>query len=315
MKEDAMKTILVPLDGSALAEQVLPSVQMLAPILGARAHLLRVVSEAERYSLLIYDEGGERFATQRERQLHSWEMLRQQAESYLAPLAQRLRGAGIETSFEVHPGAPAEIIVQAAEREQADLIAMASHGYSGIKRWALGSVTDKVVHATDVPVFVVRGTEAAPEGERSLKRILVPLDGSALAQQALPLAAKLAANTRAELVLLTVATPPILDAPELMSSSSRYDDMLVGLQDRIMTELGGLADELRQQDVRVTPVAVNGFPADMIIDVAERRQADLIVMATHGYSGIKRWALGSIADKVLHAATTPLLLVRARAHS
>jgi nucleotide-binding universal stress UspA family protein len=307
-----MKTILVPLDGSALAEQVLPSVRMLAPLLRAGVHLLRVVSESDRYHLLLYEYGQDHFATQRERQLHSWEILRQQAESYLAPLAQQLRAAGVETAFEVRLGAPAEIVVEVAEREQATLIAMATHGYSGIKRWALGSVTDRVVHAANVPVFVVRGSEQPSIGERSLKRILVPLDGSALARQALLLAAELAASTHAELILLTVNAPPLGEALEEVSSYPRSGELLAALRDRVLGELGGLADELRQQEVPVTPVAVEGFPAETIIDEAARRQVDLIVMATHGYSGLKRWALGSVADKVLHAATTPLLLVRAQ---
>jgi nucleotide-binding universal stress UspA family protein len=308
-----MKTILVPLDGSALAEQVLPSVRMLAPILGANVKLLQVALEINRYHLAMKFEPGDAFATQREQHLNAWDMLRQNAENYLQYQVGRLRAAGVQAVGEVRLGAPAEIILEVAERDQVALIAMATHGYSGLKRWALGSVTDKLVHTAHAPVFVVRGTEEPFAGEQSLKRILVPLDGSELARQALPFAADLATCTRAELILLTVAIPPAMEAPELMSTAPRYDDMLAMLQERVLAELGGLADELRQRDVQVTPMAVHGFPADMIIDVAERQQADLIVMATHGYSGLKRWTLGSIADKVLHAATTPLVLVRAEA--
>jgi nucleotide-binding universal stress UspA family protein len=98
-----------------------------------------------------------------------------------------------------------------------------------------------------------------------------------------------------------------------MSPVPHYDDVLPMVRDRLQSELGDLAGELERQDIVVTPVAVNGFPAETIIDEAVRRGVDLIVMATHGYSGIKRWALGSVADKVLHATRTPLLLVRAQA--
>ena len=307
-----MKTILVPLDGSSLAEQVLPSVRMLAPRIGAKVKLLQVVLEMDQYYLAMDFELSGSLASQREQQLTPWDVLRQSAENYLERQAPQLRAADIETTFEVRLGAPAEVIVEVAEREQAALIAMATHGYSGIKRWALGSVTDKVVHAAKVPVFVVRGMEHPPTGERSLKRILVPLDGSALARQALPFAAELAASTHAELILLTVNAPPLGEALEEGSSYPRSSELLATLRDRVLGELGGLADELRQQQVSVTPVAVEGFPAEAIIDVAARRQVDLIVMATHGYSGLRRWALGSVADKVLHAATTPLLLVRAQ---
>jgi nucleotide-binding universal stress UspA family protein len=219
---------------------------------------------------------------------------------------------GVETSFEVRLGAPAEIVVEAAEQKHAALIAMATHGYSGIKRWALGSVTHRVVHAANVPVYVARGSEQPPIGERALKRILVSLDGSALARQALPLAAELAASTHAELILLTVHAPPLGEGLEEISSYPRSGELLAALRARMLDELGSLADDLHRQQVLVTPVAVEGFPAEAIIDEAARRQVDLIVMATHGYSGIKRWALGSVADKVLHATPTPLLLVHAR---
>ena len=306
-----MNTILIPLDGSALAEQVLPSIRMLAPKIDAKVKLLQVVLELDQYYVAMDLELSGPFASQHGQRMNSWDILRQNAETYLERQAAQLRAAGVETSCEVRLGAPAEIIVEVAEREQATLIAMATHGYSGIKRWAIGSVTDKVVHAARVPVSVVRGLEHPPTGERSLRRILVPLDGSALARQALPLAAKLAASTHAELILLTVHSPGLGDALEEVSSYPRSDELLAALRDRLLGELGDLDKELPEQ-VRVTPVAAEGFPAEAIIDEAARRRADLIVMATHGYSGIKRWALGSVADKVLHAATTPLLLVRAQ---
>jgi nucleotide-binding universal stress UspA family protein len=310
-----MKTILVPLDGSALAEQVLASVRMLAPRMGAKVTLLHVVPETDRAQLALEFEPDDSQAPPRAPRADAWDTLRQTAERYLEQQVAQLRIAGVAATGEVQFGAPAEVIAAVAERVQAALIAMVTHGYSGLKRWALGSVTDKLVHATNIPVFVVRGQNPPPGGEPSIRRILVPLDGSALARQALPLAAQLAAQMYAELILLTVAVPSLLEAPELMSASPREGELSAELQEQIMAELGSQAEELRQRDIPVTPMAVSGFPADRIIDVAEREQADLIVMATHGYSGLKRWALGSVADKVLHAATTPLVLVRAQANA
>jgi nucleotide-binding universal stress UspA family protein len=313
-----MKTILVPLDSSALAEQVLPYVQYLASTLPAKVQLLEVISEADRYNLLVneaqllLDQEG---VTARERapEPMSWEFLRAHAAAYLAQKAAQLRAAGIDVGLDVRLGAPAEAIIEAAREQQAAMIAMATHGYSGVRRWALGSVADKVVHAAPVPVFLVRGSAAPALIAPPLKRILVPLDGSALARQALPLAIDLAIRARAELLLMTVVAPPVNVAPELMSPLPHYDDVLDTLCDRLMRELGTYAGELQQHDIIVTPVAVNGFAAEMIVDEAARRGVDLVVMATHGYSGIKRWALGSVADKVLHAMARPLLLVRAEA--
>jgi len=310
-----MKTLLVPLDGSKLAEQVLPSVRTLAPLLGAHVQLLHVVSEADRYHLLadamgIDEVGG--VPLRSGEFVHSWEPLRQNAEDYLNMQAAELTAAGVDAGVEVQLGWPAEAIVAAAEREHVTLIAMATHGYSGIKRWALGSVTDKVVHATTTPVLAVRGAEQAAVMERPLRRILVPLDGSELARQALPLAVELATCARAELILLTVAAPQLMIAPELMSPLPEFDAALPRLQERLKEELGTFAPRLAAEGVQVTPVAVSGFPAEMIVDLAQQREADLIVMATHGASGLRRWALGSVADKVLHAAPMPLLLVRAQ---
>jgi nucleotide-binding universal stress UspA family protein len=306
-----MRTILVPLDGSTLAERIMPSVRVLAPLMGARVELLHVVSEADRYHLLADSEGldevgGVPLAPS------AWEPLRQNAQRYLAELAAALKASGIEAGVDVQFGRPDEAIVEAAERAHVRLIAMATHGYSGIKRWALGSVADKVVHATTTPVLVVRG--GAPNaGPRNLRRILVPLDGSALAQRALPLAVELAACARAELFLLGVATPPIIVAPEIMVPVPLYDATVEARLGQMREELGRLARILAQEQLRVTPLAAAGFAAEAIVDQAAQCTADLIVMATHGHSGVRRWALGSVADKVLHATDTPLVLVRAQA--
>jgi nucleotide-binding universal stress UspA family protein len=312
--EGVMKTIQVPLDGSKLAEQALPSVRTLAPLLGARVQLMHVVSEADRYHLLAdamgIDEAGGLPLGSGEF-VRSWEPLRQNAEDYLNEHAAALAAEGIDAGVEVQLGWPAEAIVAAAEREHVAMIAMATHGYSGLKRWALGSVTDKVVHATKTPLLAVRGVDAAA-AQRPLRRILAPLDGSELARQALPLAVELAICARAELILLTVATPQLLIAPELMIPPPAFNDRLDQLQERLTDELGLFAEKLAAEHVPVTSVAVSGFPAEVIIDQAQQRQADLIVMATHGASGLRRWALGSVADKVLHAAPAPLLLVRAQ---
>jgi nucleotide-binding universal stress UspA family protein len=289
-----MKSILVPLDGSALAEQVLPFVRTLAPLLDARVQLLHVVFETGDVTAELAE-----FAEA---------PLRRNAESYLHAQATKLGADDLETDAEVQLGVPAEVIVEAAARKHVALIAMASHGYSGLKRWALGSVTTKVIHATYTPVLVVRGAARVA----ALKRILVPLDGSALARQALPFAAELATRAGAELLVLTVAAPPLMLAPELASPFPSFDEALAALKDQLKDELGSFADQLSRAQVPITPLAVSGFPADAIVDQAAHRQADLIVMATHGRSGLKRWTLGSVAEKVLHATATPLVLVRAQ---
>jgi nucleotide-binding universal stress UspA family protein len=145
---------------------------------------------------------------------------------------------------------------------------------------------------------------------------MVPLDGSALAAQALPLVADLAERARAELLLMQAveasieAYPSIapVGRPELMPS-----EVLRMLRGRATQQLDEQATMLRDRGLPVMIHVVNGHAAEAIVDEAARQSVDLLVMATHGYSGLKRWALGSVTDKVLHAGTTPLLLVRANA--
>jgi nucleotide-binding universal stress UspA family protein len=145
---------------------------------------------------------------------------------------------------------------------------------------------------------------------------MVPLDGSPLAAQALPLAADLAERAGAELLMMQAVEASIeaypliapLGRPDLMPS-----EMLRMLRVRAGQQLEDQAALLRDRGIHVATHVVNGHPAEAIIDEATRHTVDLLVIATHGYSGLKRWALGSVTDKVLHAATTPLLLVRANA--
>src|SRR5262249_34693582 len=147
--------------------------------------------------------------TQRERDWRSLETRRRHAEGYLGSYAVMLQSGEVCVDFEVRLGNPAEQITAVAEEQHAALIALATHGYSGLKRWTLGSVTDQVSQATTTPVFVVRSAEQAHAGEVAFNRILVPLDGSLLAKQALPFATELAAAAHAELTLLQAVAPTI----------------------------------------------------------------------------------------------------------
>jgi nucleotide-binding universal stress UspA family protein len=156
-----MQTILVPLDGSQFAEQVLPHVQVLAPVLGARVCLLQVVSEIAHITMVGdtilgfhgIEEPPERYY---ERERRVWDIECQRAENYLRPRAAQLHDAGLDATIEVRLGQPAETIVEAAKQCHANFIAMTTHGASGLRRWALGSIADKVLHATTTPLVLVR---------------------------------------------------------------------------------------------------------------------------------------------------------------
>lgn len=289
-----MKTILVPLDTSQLSFQILPYVHTLATLLSARVCLLHVW------------ELDEKLLVSRQKQVE--EQLRQEAK--------KLRDAGMDVGIEIEIGAPALCIVEAAQRKPTALIAMATHGYSGFQRWALGSVTDKVVQATNTPVFVMRSREdTVPTAQPpEIKRILVPLDGSERSKESLPFATKLAACAHGSLHLLHVVEPEDSVDPNEPEANER----LGARRDRALAEMSRLAEhELTNLDedipsgaLKVSWHVCGGYPADRIIREAEWQQSDVIVMATHGYTGFQRWALGSVADKVLQATTVPLVLIR-----
>jgi len=305
-----MKTILFPLDGSALAEHVLPHAQVLARTIDARLHLLRVVADAGHAQVPLEDptvraEAGIPPSAAEPVGIPAWDALRRFAENDLAKHADQLRAAGLYVTYEVRLGAPAETIVEVAAECHARMIAMATHAYSGLTRWALGSVADAVLHTADVPVLLVRGNAPAPKHAMALKRIIVPLDGSELARQALPTAIELADFAHAEVVVVQAITPSIED---YLSVESPVAELRDNLRAQALHEyeqhVGG------GHPAAVTAAVLVGHAAQAIAEEVDWRHADLIVMATHGYSGLRRWVRGSVADQLLHATTTPLLLVR-----
>jgi nucleotide-binding universal stress UspA family protein len=298
-----MKTILVPLDGSALAERALPYVQLLAPALGTHVRLLH----AFRTAHLAQPIGKQAdqppvgdYAAGDWRSWPAWELPGDGVENYLAAQATKLRAGGLRVEVASRPGRPATAIVEAAA--QADtLIAMATHGYQGLKRWSLGSVADEVLHTTHAPLLLVRGGQAP----RDIRRILLPLDGSGFARQALPAALDLAIGTGAELIVLQSVAGSV---EEYIAAAPQISALRTALGREVTqayTLRGGLA-----QSAVVTPTVVVGAAADAIVEETERRRVDLIVMATHGYQGLKRWRAGSVAEDVLHMTSVPVLLVR-----
>jgi nucleotide-binding universal stress UspA family protein len=306
-----MKTILVPLDGSMLAEQVLPYVQLLAPILGAPVYLLRAISEVEQAQVLadivVAPTSGIPAIPSPVCEQCTLTRLCQHTDCYIAAQATQLGRAGVETYADMRVGAPANVTAAAATQWPEPLIAMATHDDQGLWRWARGSIADQLVHTTTIPMLLVRGREhAAPVAPR-LKRILVPLDGSALARRALPLAIELAALAHAELILLQVVAPS-LDA--YLRDFPVAADLRGAIHDQVQTAFDGAASAVERQSMRLTTAIALGSPAEAVAEEASRRQIDLIVMATHGYTGLQRWRLGSVADAVLHLTPTPLILVR-----
>ena len=289
--------ILVPLDGSMLAEQVLPHLQRLATPTDTTFVLVNVINSAN-------------YVATHSRYLPPdyFTRLRASAEAYLAEQQRPLEEAGFRVEAYVGDGDAAGSVLQIATATHADLIAMTTHGHSGFVRWALGSVAERIISETTLPIFLVRETTALPSNK--LHRILVPLDGSALAEQALPTASALAKATGAELLLLQVIQP--LDDRNqdiLFKDAAEAQAAFAEWRTNAEAYLHGKGQPFQDEGVTCLSKAELGDVAPTIIDTATNERIDLLVMSTHGRSGLGRWVYGSVANKVLRGVTCPLLLI------
>jgi nucleotide-binding universal stress UspA family protein len=210
-------------------------------------------------------------------------------------------------------GSPADAILQYAEEANVGMIVMASHGSSGQGPWLLGSIAAKVLRASMRPVLLIRvpAESTALQQKHILKRILVPLDGSAIGEAALPLAETLAKPLGAEVVLYLalepIATWTGYGGTEGYVSQKFFEDRKASAR----AYLEGVRGRLNERGVTTSIEVETGPPADLIIDYAKLKAIDLIAMSTHGRSGIGRWVFGSVTDKVLHSGDTAVLVVRA----
>ncbi|HEY55889.1 MAG TPA: universal stress protein [Dehalococcoidia bacterium] len=314
--------MLVPLDGSKLSEVVFPYAKELAGRLGLEVVLLHVHSPGESETVPLHRAYIE----------HKAEMIRRQSQEVQTKVGVGEVGRAVQVRGELAVGYPADEILRYAEENDVDLILMATHGRSGIRRWVMGSVADRVLRASKVPVWLVRA--GIPEGivyDKWPKRtILVPLDGSGLAEEVLPHVEALAKQHGTELlevVLLRVYEP--VSALGYYPPSARFEtpsgavhvmprDYARGerARQKIITEqyLAGVSQRLNGAGLnKVRFEALAGTPAEVIVDYANNHPFNLIVMSTHARSGLSRWAYGSVAARVLHGVSSPIFLVRAGA--
>jgi nucleotide-binding universal stress UspA family protein len=299
--------ILVPLDGSSLAEQALSYAVTLARGLPAELDLLRAIWILPDFLQIMDDY------TVKLNEIMA--QLEAEANDYLAALVEQLTDIGLDARHTVQRGPAAETILDYAGQTDINQIVMATHGYSGIKRWTHGSVAERVLQTARVPLLLVRAREQDLIGDwqqpTACERILVPLDGSPVAEQILPTVTKVAHALGAEIVLFQVPIAyisgwmmgewylPVQSVPGTAEEGAR-------------AYLSTVAGRLEEQRLDVVTATSLGPVANCIVEYAEVNQIDLIAMCTHGRTGLARWALGSVADRVLRAGSTPILLVRAQ---
>jgi len=314
--------ILVPLDGSPRAEQALPVAARLARFSDGSVVLLRVVSPSTEFVPYPTED------PQIIQRLIETDL--EEARNYLESIIHGSSLVNIHTETAVLVGQPAATILSVTEERHIDLVVLCSHGYTGMKRWVLGSVAEKVAHHTPIPVLLLHEGRPAlvgtpPHAEGPL-RALVPLDGSVQAKAALVPAAQLIAALSAPgpgaLHLMRVV---VLPGAAKISPSEREAIMHKAKQYLRATvehiRQGLVAKPVADLKLAITwSVTIDDDIASGIIRVAEGGEdaewagagdgSDVIAMATHGYSGLQRWAMGSVTERVLHATMLPLLIVR-----
>jgi nucleotide-binding universal stress UspA family protein len=297
--------MLIPLDGSKLAENVLPYARVFARALGLRIELLSVVDSMDfartTHAGHVRDFDPLVEASMRE------------GKRYLESIAQSFTETAV--TYTVEQGVADKIIIDSAGGDKDTLIAMATRGRSGIHRWLMGSVAEKVLRGATNPLLLVRGNEEGKnEGEAALKSIVVPLDGSRMAESVLPPAMELAKKLSLEIVLTRAYQIPLSAA--YAGAEAAYIPNQDALLNLVREEAGAYLEEkvneLHQNGVeKISHILLVGSGADEIIDLARSTPDNLIAMCTHGRSGVKRWALGSVTEKVVRHSGDPVLVVRA----
>ena len=286
--------MIVPLDGSQLAEQVLPYVHVVSEGLKCPITLVRVVD----VPAMIEGVSGatiDRVASE----------LRADADRYLERVKGTFVDVGANVSVVGKQGDAASVIIEESEKEASTIVMISSHGRSGVTRWAMGRVAEKVLQATNNPLLIIRDQAAEEssfiEGNRNLrdwnalltiKNIIVTLDGSSISEQVIPHAMAFAKSLAVPLTPVRVSNSPDDD-----SENNEY--------------LNNLVKRFRDENLQCDGGEVlHGNPATAIIEVTERIPSSLVAMTTRGRSGIQRWVMGSVTDRVVRHSGSPALVIR-----
>ncbi len=293
--------ILVPLDGSSLAECVLPHVIAIARALEARVTLLQVLERTQdRSQAQFVDPLG-------------WYMGAAEARTYLGNLAARLQKAGLQVETTFLEGQAAERIIEFARDRDVSLIVLSSHGQSGLSGWNVSSIVLKITLRSYLPVMIVRAYQPPAPDLMGLRyrRLLVPLDCSQRAECVLPLATTLARFYGAELLAGHVVTRPQMPHRAPLAPEERELATQIIERNRLEATryLRQLQPRLSDVDVRMH-VAVGDHAAETLHELVEQADVDLVVLSAHGYSGGTKWPYGSLVLNFIGYGATPLLIVQ-----
>lgn len=291
------RTILVPLDGSPLGEKALPLATKLAQTIGAKLVLIRSAWVPRLSDIAPEDT-----------ELH----VVRDAEDYLSDIAFKLLAQGMTVETGV-PFAPAnEGILMEIELRKADLVVMSTHGRSGISRLIYGSVAEAVLAHSPVPVMLIHVAKGdiAVAPIPAKPKVLLPLDGSECAESAIPYATALVEALDGSLVLLRVVVPPAQWVDTTLTIPYPTEEIINREIEETREYLNAKIEQLQAEGLMARSVIEVGHAPDTILNVCDKENIDVVVMATHGRTGFSKALFGSVALSVLHQGYRPLLVVR-----
>ena len=297
--------ILVPLDGSQLAECVLPHAVAIARSFEAQVTLLRILekNQAGGTSAQLFD-------------LLNWQIQKTKAGLYLEKTKLRLQEAGLRAQAAVQEGLVAEGITEFAQSQKMKLIVLSSHGRNGLTPWGMSSTSQKIILSAPTSVFIVRASQPRLEGisETALyQRILVPLDGSQRAENVLPVITQLARFHQAQIHLVQVVqTPEIARQMPLTGEDIDLSNRMVARNQQeagLYLEQVKLRSYLESIPVQ-THLITSANAAAELHQLVELEQIDLVALSAHGYSGNHQWPYGSIANNFIMYGKSHLMIVQ-----
>ena len=291
--------ILLPLDGSDLAERAIPYVWDLAGQLEAEVYLLHACPPEHKTDLGMHQVYLNNIA----------DKLRQRIKENWQPSGEP------KIHVEVIFDEPVKAIFDYVKQKSISMVALTSHGTSGLRAWAMGSVADNVVRGVGVPTLLIRIKEGqiVPEKKGLIHKILLPLDTSDASSIAVPYAVHLAKKLKATIALFSMSQSIYALNLYGMGSGLGFNGDSIDAATKKYTDeyLQGVADKIRKEGIDVTQTSVMSMDAAYeILEIEKKIQPDLVVMATRGRSNIARWALGSVAEKVLREGDRPILMVK-----
>lgn len=292
--------ILVPLDGSRLAECVLPHAVALAQAFDAQVMLLQVVErsrpDVESQAIAPLD----------------WYMRKSEAKAYLDEVAARLQEAGVRTEKTLLEGKAAERIIEFVHDQDVELILLSSHGRSGLSGWNISSVVQKVVLRVYATVMLVRSYRPVTDDLMGLryKRLMVPLNGSQRAECVLPLATQLANFHQCPLLLAhVVSKPEIPRHVPLSEEETKLREQLIEVNRRKGTQYLEKLKPRLPLGVQ-TRLLLSEHPAEALHKLVDEEEVDIVLLSAHGYSGKTQWPYGNTTLNFIAYGTTPLLIMQ-----